>query len=113
MTKENDFIGMQMCPYCNEAMGILIDRNLKSIPKMACTGPEPCDKCKEKHKNDSVVPMWEAERTYKGLDFTGRYIFFKRAAVIGKEFINMMNTVGFLVCDKETMQGFTKKMNEK
>lgn len=100
----NDFVGMQVCPYCDECMGVLIQQNLKEIPKKCCTSPEPCDKCKAKFEKDGVVPVWEVTNPgMRNPNYTGRRAFFHRSAIKDEALIEMMNTVGFLICDKQTM----------
>ena len=59
INKNNNFVGMQVCPYCNEPMGVLIHTHLREIPRVSCTGPEPCNACKAKFEKDDVVPVWE------------------------------------------------------
>ena len=72
---DKDFVGMLCCPLCNEPIGLLLDRRLKkSLPKYQTIGPELCDKCKEKLKNEGNVVLYEAEITDKGPKMNGRYI---------------------------------------
>lgn len=105
----NNFVGMQMCPYCKEPMGILIQQNLKEIPRTCCTGPEPCDECKKKFKADGTVPVWEVRNPGKpNPDYTGRYVFFLREAVKDPAMIKMMEDLGFLMCDESVIDAMPK-----
>lgn len=46
----SSYVAMQVCFFCGEPMGILLDRRLKKSfhSKEICTGYDPCDTCKEK-----------------------------------------------------------------
>lgn len=105
----NSFVGMDCCVYCNEPKGILLHKHMKEIPYHNYSSPEPCDKCKKQFEAEGKVPMHEITVDYKGnINPTGRYIFLKREAVQGEQFIKMMNEKGFLFCDKETFESITK-----
>ena len=43
--------------------------------------------------------------------FGNRYIFIKRAAITGQNFIDFMDKNGFLICDHETMNKFINDLN--
>lgn len=112
--KHNNFVGMQVCPYCKEPMGILIQTHFKEIPQQSSTSPEPCDKCKAKFEADGVVPVWEVRNPgERNLDYTGRYAFFRRAAVKDPAMIKMMEDVGFLICDTETMDAVARDLSKR
>lgn len=121
---QHEFVGMDMCIYCGECKQLLLQPNFfrgadgqmhpkKGIQRQQCTSPEPCDKCKEKFKKDGVVPLYEAtpdEITGQPI-FGKRYLFIKREAVKGPEFIKFMDEHGFLLCDAETIDALIKKQN--
>ena len=98
----NNFVGMDMCPYCNEPKAILIHQHMKEIPQHCMTSPEPCDKCKAKFEADNVVPVWSTFTDAKGkMQFNNEYFFIKRDSVHGQQFIDMVNKLGFLVMKEE------------
>ena len=119
---EHEFVGMDLCLYCNEVKQLLLQPNFfrsgdemipkKGIRKTQITSPEPCDKCKEKFKKQGIVPMIEAERGEHGPIFGKRYVFIKRKAVKEKEFKDFMNKHGFLICEPEVMDMIVKESNE-
>lgn len=108
---DHEFVGMDICIYCHEPKRLLLQTQFfkdasgkmkprKGISKYQATSPEPCDKCKKKFEEDGVVPTIEATRGPKGeLIFGQRYIFGKRDAIQGQEFIDFMNKHGYLVCE--------------
>lgn len=98
----NNFVGMDMCPYCNEPKSILIHQRLKEIPEHCMTSPEPCDKCKERFERDNVVPVWSTFVDDKGkLQFNNEYFFIRRDSVHGQQFLDMIDKLGFLVMKEE------------
>ena len=98
----NNFVGMDMCPYCNEPKAILIHQHMKEIPQHCMTSPEPCDKCKAKFEADNVVPVWSTFIDAKGkMQFNNEYFFIKRESVRTQPLIKMMNDCGFLVMKEE------------
>ena len=98
----NNFVGMDMCPYCNEPKAILIHQHMKEIPEHCMTSPEPCDKCKERFERDNVVPVWSTFIDAKGkMQFNNEYFFIKRDSVHGQQFLDMMNKLGFLVMKED------------
>lgn len=121
---EHEFVGMDMCIYCHEPKQLLLqtkffkDANGEMKPQRGlreyqATSPEPCDKCKKKFEEDGVVPMIEATRGPKGkLIFGQRYIFIKRDAIQGQEFIDFMNKRGYLVCEPNFIDTVLSKQKE-
>lgn len=120
---EHEFVGMDMCIYCGECKQLLLqpeffrDANGEMIPKKGIkrtqsTSPEPCDKCKQKFKEQGIVPMIEATRGKHGPIFGHRYAFINREAVQGEEFIKFMDTHGFLICEPEFMDQIVKQQQE-
>lgn len=117
---QHEFVGMDICIYCGECKQLLLQtkfghngKPVKGLSKYQSTGPEPCDKCKKKFEQEGCVPMIEAhpdEHTGQPV-FGQRYIFMKREAIKGQEFIDFMNKHGFLICDHQTMDMFIQKMN--
>lgn len=106
----NNFVGMQACPYCKQCMGVLIHTHLREIPRVSCTSPEPCDDCKKKFEADGVVPVWEVRNPGKpNPDYTGRYAFLRREAVKDPALIKMMKEVGFLMCDESVLDAVAKR----
>lgn len=98
----NNYVALDMCPYCNEPKGIAIHKQLKDLPQECITSPEPCDKCREKFIANNIVPVWSTFIDNKGkLQFRNEYFFIKRDTVRTAELINMMNTYGFLVMKEE------------
>lgn len=100
----NDFIGMDCCVYCKEPKAILIHKHFKPIPKCSSSSPEPCDACKHKFEENDVVPLHEVIPVRKGYEPTGRYVFVRRSAIDGEEFVSMMNKVGFLYAIREEFE---------
>ena len=46
-------VGMELCFWCNEPKGILLDKNLKdTLEEKAIYNCDPCDKCLEKWQKD-------------------------------------------------------------
>ena len=118
---EHEFCGMDMCIYCGECKQLLLQTRFfngkpaKGLRKFQSTGPEPCDKCKKKFEQEGCVPMIEAhpdERTKMPV-YGRRYVFIRREAIKGQEFIDFMNKNGFLICDHETMDKLTENRIEK
>ena len=121
---DHEFVGMDMCIYCGECKQLLLqtqffkDANgemkpMKGIHTHQPTSPEPCDKCKKKFEEDGVVPMIEATRGYKGEPIFGkRYIFMRREAIRGQEFIDFMNKHGYLICEPEFIDTVLAKHKE-
>lgn len=120
---EHEFVGMDMCIYCGECKQLLLQPEFfrgadgemhpkKGIKRTQSTSPEPCDKCKEKFKEQGIVPMIEAERGPKGPIFGNRYTFINREAVQGEEFVKFMDTHGFLICEPEFMDQIVKQQQE-
>ena len=78
---------IQLCFYCNECKGILLMGKLKDdqeAPRECVTDIEPCDKCKEKYKDYTLIVEVSIEGIDPNRDFkpTGRW------AAIKKEYIN-------------------------
>ena len=100
--KENNFVALDMCPYCDEPKGIAIHQNLKDLPQPCMTSPEPCEKCKEKFIQNNIVPVWSTFTDEKGqIHFNNEYFFIKRDTVRTAELIDMMRTSGFLIMKEE------------
>ena len=50
----NDFVALDVCPYCGQPKAIAIHKNLKSLPQPCMTSPEPCDTCKVRFTKTSI-----------------------------------------------------------
>lgn len=121
---EHEFVGMDMCIYCHEPKQLLLQTQFfkdakgemkprRGIRKYQSTSPEPCDKCKKKFEEDGVVPMIEATRGPKGKPIFGqRYIFIKRDAIQGQEFIDFMNKHGYLICEPDFIDTLLSNQKE-
>lgn len=45
---EKDYVGMEMCFFCQEPRGIILDRGLrKTLPRQATYNTEPCPSCQK------------------------------------------------------------------
>lgn len=116
--EDHEFVGQDICIYCGEIKQILLQTKFyngkpaKGLKQMQATSPEPCKKCKEKFEKDGVVPVYEATRGEKGPIWGKRYVFMKREAVEGKEFIDFMNKHGFLICEPELIDEIIKQQKE-
>lgn len=120
----HEFVGMDMCIYCHEPKQLLLQTQFfkdasgkmkpkKGIRKYQSTSPEPCDNCKKKFEEDGVVPMIEATPGPKGEPIFGkRYIFMKREAIQGQEFIDFMNKHGYLICEPDFIDSLLSKQKE-
>jgi len=77
---ENDFVGMQLCFYCGECKGVLINMRLRGTfkdRKGVVTDIEPCDDCKEKYKDYQLV----LEKPSETAPPTGRWFAVKKEAI--------------------------------
>lgn len=114
----HEFVGQDICIYCGEIKQILLQTKFynskpaKGLKEQQATSPEPCKKCKEKFEKDGVVPLYEATRSPKGPILGNRYVFMKREAIEGKEFIDFMNKHGFLVCEPELIDEIIKQQEK-
>ena len=73
---------MQLCFYCGECKGIALMGKLKDdkeAPRECVTDLEPCDKCKEKYKEYSLII--EKDTCDDSLP-TGRWFAIKKEALI-------------------------------
>ena len=55
---------MDMCFYCHEAKGIILFGKLKDdkeAPKEVYNSLDPCDKCQEKYKDDTLIVEYDME----------------------------------------------------
>lgn len=44
---DKSYVGMMLCFYCQEPMGLVLDRKLRDIiPEKGTYNTEPCDQCK-------------------------------------------------------------------
>lgn len=75
MKKENNIVAQDICMVCGEIKSIAISKYLnKNIPERICTGPELCDKCLKKMKDENKFVLYEADPKPNGIpEFTGRY----------------------------------------
>ena len=72
---DKSHVGMFCCPLCKEPMGVLLDRRLKnSLEQFNIIGPELCDKCKQRLKDEDHIILYEAEKTPKGMRLIGKWI---------------------------------------
>lgn len=72
---DKSHVGMFCCPLCKEPMGVLLDRQLKnSLKQYNIIGPELCDKCKQRLKDEDHIILYEAEKTPKGPRLLGKWI---------------------------------------
>lgn len=116
---EHEFVGQDICIYCGEMKQILLQtefyngKPVKGLKEKQATSPEPCKNCKEKFEKDGIVPLYEATHGPKGPIWGKRYVFIKRKAVEGEEFINFMNKNGFLICEPELIDEIIKQQNTK
>ena len=110
----HEFVGMDMCIYCMEPKQLLLQTKFhknangemvpnKGIRRQQATSPEPCDKCKEKFKEQGIVPIVEATKDEHGLEYGKRYFMAPREAIHGEEFERMIEKVGFLIMPPEDM----------
>ena len=109
----HEFVGMDLCVYCGECKQLLLQTSFfraangemkpkKGLSKYQSTSPEPCDKCKQKFKEDGVVPMIAARRKLNGeTEFTNKMVFVRREAIQGEQFIKMMEEAGFLIMEED------------
>lgn len=77
---------MQLCFYCGECKGIALMGKLKGdqeAPKECVMDLEPCDKCKEKYKDATLVVEVTIEGIDPNRDFkpTGRYVAVKKESI--------------------------------
>lgn len=70
----NDFVAIEVCPYCRKERGIAIQQNMKALPKCVSIDPKPCDKCIEDYKNRNILRIIEIKENTKYVEPTGRYI---------------------------------------
>ena len=107
----NNFVALDMCPYCNQPKGIAIHKNLKKLPQPCMTSPAPCDNCRAAFVKAGVVPVWSTFIDDKGkLQFNNEYFFIRRETVRTTDLINMMNDYGFLVMKEEEFEKHKRNM---
>ena len=114
----HEFVGMDLCIYCNEPKGLVLQtrfnqngKPMKGVSKEQYTSPEPCDDCKKKFDEMGVYPMIEGhpdERTGQPV-FGNRYTFIRKEGVVGEDFKRFAEKNGFLICDEETMDKIFKE----
>ena len=75
MKKENNIVAQDICMVCGEIKSIAISKYLnRNIPEQICTGPELCNKCLKRMKDENKIVLYEADPTPKGMPkFTGRF----------------------------------------
>ena len=76
----NDYVGMQLCFYCGECKGVLLDTRLRDTFKDqrgVVTDIEPCDDCKEKYKDYQLV----LEKPSQTEQPTGRWFAVKKECI--------------------------------
>lgn len=101
----NDFVALDVCPYCGQPKGIAIHKNLKKLPQPCMTSPEPCDKCKEMFIAKNMVPVWSTFIDGKGnIQFKPEYFFIHRDTVTTESIRNMMMTSGFLIMKEDEFE---------
>ena len=120
----DNHIGMDCCMLCGEPKSIALAMKYKTnskgemqpvhkIPQRFASGPELCDKCLEKMKNDNTFVMYEAEQVFnyehnKHLPkFTGRYLIINFEA-INKDFdsYDFINKNRFILCEPQEFEKF-------
>ena len=107
----NNFVALDICPYCGQPKGIAIHKKLKDLPQECMTSPEPCDKCRETFIAKNAVPVWSTFIDSKGkVQFKNEYFFIRRDTVRTPEIINMMNTSGFLIMKENEFEEAKKYM---
>lgn len=78
---------MQLCFYCEKCKGIAlmgkINKEDPEAPRECVMDLEPCDKCKEKYKDATLVVEVTIEGIDPNRDFkpTGRYVAVKKEAI--------------------------------
>ena len=98
----NNFIALDVCPYCGEAKGVVIHQQFKDLPQPCMTSPEPCKDCKERFRNQNIVPVWSTFTDDKNqIQFRNEYFFIKRDTVTTATFQNIMDTSGYLIMKEE------------
>lgn len=116
-------VGMDCCMLCGEPKSIALAMQYKTvngkmqpkhpIPQRFASGPELCDKCLEKMKNDNTFVMYEAEQVFnhkhnKHLPkFTGRYLIVNFEAV-NKDFdsYDFIDKNRFILCKPQEFEKF-------
>lgn len=119
-------VGMDCCMLCGEPKGIVLATEYKNVngkmqPKHPilqrfASGPELCDKCLEKMKNDNTFVMYEAEQVFnhkhnKHLpEFTGRYLIVNFEAV-NKDFdsYDFIDKNRFILCKPQEFEKFVNQ----
>ena len=116
-------VGMDCCMLCGEPKSIALATEYKTvngkmqpkhpIPQRFASGPELCDKCLEKMKNDNTFVMYEAEQVFnhkhnKHLPkFTGRYLIVNFEAVDkGFDSYDFIDKNRFILCKPQEFEKF-------
>lgn len=72
---DKSHVGMFCCPLCKEPMGVLLNKYLRNtLDQYNIIGPELCDKCKQRLKDEDHIILYEAEKTPKGPRLLGKWI---------------------------------------
>ncbi len=62
MKDDVNICGMDLCPLCGEVKNLVINAKLrKNFPDKMITGPELCDKCKEKLTKEDRIVLFVAD----------------------------------------------------
>ena len=119
-------VGMDCCMLCGEPKSIALATEYKTvngkmqpkhpIPQRFASGPELCDKCLEKMKNDNTFVMYEAEQVFnhkhnKHLpEFTGRYLIVNFEAVDkGFDSYDFIDKNRFILCKPQEFEKFVNQ----
>lgn len=78
---------IDLCFYCHESKGIILCGKLKGdkeAPKEMYSSLDPCDKCKEKYKNDTLIVEYDMENNTP----TGRWMAIDKQYITDEDIKN-------------------------